>query len=245
MDAKLIYIAEDEKNIRTLIESFLKKEGYNVLAFETGDELYEKFQQQSADLVILDVMMPGSSGFIICTKLRECSNVPIIMLTARDTEEDYISGISLGSDAYFTKPFSPVKLIMQVKAMLRRIEMDTLSIMTEALDTDQIHYVDIIIHLGKLTAFCGKQELKLTHTEFSLLAYLFKHKERAVSREELLAKIWGYDTMIETRATDDTVKRLRKKLADINSKVQIATIRGYGFKLSNKEDQYDEKKLCK
>jgi len=231
MNSKLIYIAEDEKNIRHLIESFLKKEGYEVSAFETGDALYEKFQQQPADLVILDVMMPGSSGFIICMQLREISNVPIIMLTARDSDEDYISGISLGSDAYFTKPFSPIKLVMQVKAMLRRMEMAT-----SATNTDQIQYSDITIHPSKLTVFCGKEELKLTHTEYSLLAFLFENKERAVSRDELLAKIWGYDAVIETRATDDTVKRLRKKLTAINSLVLIDTIRGYGFKLSVKGD---------
>jgi len=240
MNAKSIYIAEDEKNIRNLITSFLKKEGYHVLAFETGDELYEKFQQQPAELVILDVMMPGSSGFIICTKLREISTVPIIMLTARDTDEDYISGISLGSDAYFTKPFSPIKLIMQVKAMLRRVEMDSATTSSGTSETDQIQFADITIHLSKLTSHCGSEELKLTHTEFSLLAYLFKNKERAVSREELLAKIWGYDAAIETRATDDTVKRLRKKLTDINSRVLVETIRGYGFKLRSKDDCEDE-----
>lgn len=237
MSAKLIYLAEDEKNIRNLIDSFLKKEGYHVSAFETGDALYEQFQLQPADLVILDVMMPGSSGFMICTKLREISTVPIIMLTARDTDEDYISGITLGSDAYFTKPFSPVKLIMQVKAMLRRIDMDASA--TRAKKTsngNQIQYADTTICLNQLTAFCGQQELKLTHTEFSMLAFLFEHKERAISREELLTKIWGYHATIETRATDDTVKRLRKKLADIKSRVQIETVRGYGFKLSSKDD---------
>jgi len=236
MEPKLIYIAEDEKNIRTLIATFLQKEGYDVSGFETGDELYHAFEKHPADLVILDVMMPGSSGFMICTKLRELSTVPIIMLTARDTEEDYISGISLGSDAYFTKPFSPVKLVMQVKAMLRRIEMDNPAIVTEDAETDAISFADIKIYLGKLTAFCDEIELKLTHTEFSLLAYLFENKDRAVSREELLTKIWGYDAVIETRATDDTVKRLRKKLADIESVVQIETIRGYGFKLGMKDD---------
>jgi len=236
MDAKLIYIAEDEKNIRNLIESFLKKEGYHVLAFETGDELYEKFKQQPADLVILDVMMPGSSGFIICMKLREDSNVPIIMLTARDTEEDFISGISLGSDAYFTKPFSPIKLVMQVKAMLRRASMDIAATNTKTTNTYQIQYADITIHPDKFTAFCDKEELKLTHTEFSMLTLLFENQERAISREELLTKIWGYDQVIETRATDDTVKRLRKKLTDINSRVLIETVRGYGFKLNCKDD---------
>ena len=237
METKTIYLAEDEKNIRNLIDTFLKKEGYNVEAFETGDQLYEKFQNQPADLVILDVMMPGSSGFIICSKLREISTVPIIILTARDTDEDYISGITLGSDAYFTKPFSPIKLIMQIKAMLRRSEMIYTTTNTNPTDEHQTQYADIVMHLSKLTAFRGNTELKLTATEFSLLAYLFENKERAISREELLAKIWGYDAIIETRATDDTVKRLRKKLSEINSKVLIETVRGFGFKLEVRVDK--------
>ena len=233
---KTIYLAEDEKNIRVLVESFLKKEGYHVHAFPTGDALYEKFVAQPADLVILDVMMPGSSGFIICTKLRAISNIPIIMLTARDTDEDYISGISLGSDAYFTKPFSPVKLIMQVKAMLRRVDMNTQEGVPLSADANQTHFLDITIDHNKLTAFCGKRELKLTNTEFALLAFLFTHQDRAVSREELLSQIWGYDALIETRATDDTVKRLRKKLSAINSRVSINTIRGYGFSVGEKNE---------
>ena len=236
MSKKSIYLAEDEKNIRNLLSSFLKKEGYDVSAFETGDELYAQFQLKPADLIILDVMMPGSSGFIICMKIREISTVPIIMLTAKDTDEDYISGISLGSDAYFTKPFSPVKLVMQVKAMLRRVEMDLVATSTEPADPNQIQFADTTIYLNQLTAFCGEEELKLTHTEFSMLAFLFENKERAISREEFLTKIWGYHATIETRATDDTVKRLRKKLAEIDSRVQIETIRGYGFKLSSKDD---------
>lgn len=235
MESKIIYIAEDELNIRNLIATFLEKEGYVVAAFETGDDLYEAFNTRPADLVILDVMMPGSSGLIICAKLRDISTVPIIMLTARDTEEDYISGISLGSDAYFTKPFSPIKLVMQVKAMLRRIDMDTHDSTLKPAETDNITFADITVHLGKLSVSCHDIELKLTHTEFLLLAYLFENQARAVSREELLTKIWGYDAIIETRATDDTVKRLRKKMIDAKSIVQIETVRGYGFKLITKE----------
>lgn len=234
MTPKLIYIAEDEKNIRNLIFSFLKKENYHVVAFETGDELYAQFQQRPADLVILDVMMPGSSGFIICSKLRESSTVPIIMLTARDSDEDYISGISLGSDAYFTKPFSPVKLIMQVKAMLRRADMNIPAPITETIDPEEIRFADLKVHLGKLSVFCGNQELKLTKIEFAVFVHLVENNGRAISREELLAKIWGYHAEIETRATDDTVKRLRKKITDIGSNVLIETIRGYGFKLNCK-----------
>jgi DNA-binding response OmpR family regulator len=229
--SKLIYIAEDEKNIRRLIQSFLEKEGYKVKAFENGDQLYEAFLNQSCDLMILDIMMPGSSGLIICTKIRAISNVPIIMLTARDTDEDYISGISLGSDDYFTKPFSPVKLTMRVKAMFRRIDMDTKT------NSETINFADITIHPDKLIAYCKGTELVLTNTEFNLLSYLLDNHEKAVSREELLNKIWGYDNAVETRATDATVKRLRKKLLETDSSVSIDTVWGHGFRISAKAEE--------
>ena len=222
-----IYIAEDEKNIRHLIKSFLEKEGYAVTAFENGDLLYAAFQQNPCDLVILDIMMPGSSGLIICTKLRAMSNVPIIMLTARDTEEDYISGISLGSDDYFTKPFSPVQLTMRVKAMLRRVEMD----METPPTTETLTFADITVNTSKLQAYSHGNELILTNTELNLLTYLLENQDKAVSREELLNKIWGYDNAVETRATDATVKRLRKKLADAGSAVSIDTVWGHGFRI--------------
>jgi len=224
--SKQIYIAEDEKNIRHLIQSFLQKEGYKVTAFETGDKLYETFQTKPCDLIILDIMMPGNSGLTICAKVRAISKVPIIMLTARDTEEDYISGISLGSDDYFTKPFSPVQLIMRVKAMFRRIDMETEQ------TCEILSFADVAIHQNKLIAFCNNKELNLTSTEFSLLTYLLEHRDRAVSREELLNKIWGYDNAVETRATDATVKRLRRKLSGAGSSALIDTVWGYGFRLS-------------
>lgn len=225
--SKLIYIADDEQNIRRLIHSFLEKEGYAVKSFATGDALFENFQSKPCDLVILDIMMPGSSGLIICTKLRAISKVPIIMLTARDTEEDFISGISLGSDDYFTKPFSPIKLTMRVKAMLRRVEMDT----ETNTKNDTITLSDITIFPERLTAECNGKELGLTGTEFSLLSYLVENNDKAISREELLNKIWGYDNIVETRATDATVKRLRGKLADAGSQVSIETVWGHGFRI--------------
>jgi len=223
-----IYIAEDEKNIRHLITVYLEKENYTVHAFENGDLLYDAFLQKPCNLVILDVMMPGSNGFIICTKLRAISKVPIIMLTARDTEEDYVSGITLGSDDYFTKPFSPVKLVMRVKAMLRRVAMDTESKLSE---NTPILFADISMDPDKLIASVANEPLQLTNTEFSVLMYLIENKDKAVAREELLNKIWGYDTAIETRATDAAIKRLRKKLIDANSKATIDTIWGHGFRI--------------
>ena len=119
---KKIYIADDETNIRLGIKTFLENAGYIVEDFENGDLLIEAFSENPADLVILDVMMPGSNGFIVCKKLRKISRVPIIMLTARDSDLDYATGLDLGSDDYLTKPFSPMALVMRVKALFRRIE---------------------------------------------------------------------------------------------------------------------------
>lgn len=126
-DRKTIYIADDETNIREAIKTFLENADYTVAAFENGDALLAAFVEKPADLVILDVMMPGSNGFTICKELRRISHVPIIMLTARDSDLDYMTGLDLGGDDYFTKPFSPMSLVMRVKAIFRRVEYDRMS----------------------------------------------------------------------------------------------------------------------
>jgi len=123
-DAKKIYIADDEANIRSAIKTFLENAGFEVLDFATGDELLEAFSEHPADLVILDVMMPGSNGFVCCKHLRKISSVPIIILTARDSDLDYATGLDLGGDDYLIKPFSPMALTMRVKAIFRRIDFE-------------------------------------------------------------------------------------------------------------------------
>jgi len=229
---KLIYVADDEKNIRNLVKAFLEKESYKVEAFENGDLLLEAFAKKECDLAILDIMMPGNNGFIVCAKLRAISKVPIVMLTAKDTEDDYISGLSLGSDDYFTKPFSPVKLTIRVKAILRREDMYAQNAIENTTpESKEITFEDIKICHNRLTANCGDSTLSLTKTEFNFLVYLIENKEKAVSRQELLNAIWGYDNNVESRATDDTVKRLRRKLYDAKSNVSIETVWGYGFKI--------------
>jgi DNA-binding response OmpR family regulator len=124
MMTKKIYIADDEDNIRLAIKAFLEKAEYEVVDFATGDELLAEFEQTPSDFVILDVMMPGSNGFTILRSIREQSTVPIIMLTARDSDLDYATGLDLGSDDYFTKPFSPMELVMRVKAIFRRMDFE-------------------------------------------------------------------------------------------------------------------------
>jgi len=231
---KLIYFAEDEANIRIAVAAFLEKEGYQVKTFENGDLLFDEFLATVPDLVILDVMMPGSDGFIICEQIRRTSNVPIIILTARGSDEDYITGISLGSDDYLTKPFSPIKLVMRVKALFRRLEMAEPLTSKELKIAEIVEYDDITINVDNMQSFCQGVKLKLTITELNFLLYLLKNQDKAVARDELLSAVWDYEREVETRVTDDTVKRLRKKLMAAGSDVQIETVWGYGFRIGVK-----------
>ena len=228
---KLIYIADDEPHIKDLIRSFLEKENYDVQAFDNGDDLFKAFAKKKSDLVILDIMMPGSDGLVICNKIRQTSDMPIIILTARDSDADYVAGISLGSDDYFTKPVSPMQLVMRVKAIFRRIDMDK-----KAPASQFLNFSDIEINLAAKTVANksrGGEEIALTPNEFNLLVYLMEHQNRAISRDELLDKIWGFGSEIETRVADDTVKRLRKKLSETN--LIVDTVWGFGFRLKEKQ----------
>jgi DNA-binding response OmpR family regulator len=231
---ELIYIADDETNIRDVVKSFLESEGYRVTTFEDGDQLLAAFQKEPCDLIILDVMMPGSSGFDVCREIRKSSTVPIIMLTARDSDLDYATGINLGSDDYFTKPFSAMSLVMRVKAILRRIEYERAGQLK--IETATLTFADTVINQQNKTVFLADKPVELTPNEYNLLIYLVENCERAVSREELLNNIWGYTCEVETRAADDTVRRLRKKLAA--GRITIETVWGFGFRL--KEQAGDE-----
>ena len=204
---KSIYIADDDENIRGVIKTFLENEGYIVMAFENGDILLSFFKNEPCDLIILDIMMPGTDGFGICKAIRTISTVPIIMLTARDSDLDYATGLSLGSDDYFTKPFSAMSLVMRVKAIFRRIEFEKQS----TNDTERLCFGNVSIDTKNKEAVLNGEILMLTPNEYDLLLYLFRNSDRAVSRDELLENIWGYQTEIETRATDDTVRRLDRK----------------------------------
>ena len=232
---KVIYIADDDDNIRNLLKSFLEREGYIIYSFPTGDDLLKKFIVEPCDLIILDVMMPGRDGFFILTEIRKISNVPIIMLTARDSDADYIEGLNLGSDDYFTKPFSPIKLVTKVKSLFARQEASSKN-NVDASDSE-LEFADIVINRKTKSATLKGKDLNLTPNEYTLLAYLMINRDRSVPRVELLDTIWGYETEIETRVADDTVKRLRKKI--VNSDVKISTVWGYGFRLTSSAEQDD------
>ena len=226
-----IYLADDEKSIRELLHSFLASDGYTVRSFESGDALLEAFHQEPAELVILDIMMPGTDGLTVCRELRTLSDIPIILLTAKDSELDYVMGISQGSDDYLTKPFRPTILLMKVKALLRRVEMDRGKTAAE----DELHYGDIRYSATENAIFYGAAPVSLTQTELRLLSYMMKQPEKAYSREELLSAVWGFDSEVETRVTDETLRRIRKKLLQAGSTVSVSTIWGFGYKLKGAE----------
>ncbi len=221
---KTIYIADDEKNIRDIISGFLKNDGFNVKAFDNGDDLLVEFLKNPADMVILDIIMDGTDGLTICSQIRQKHNVPIIIVSARDSELDRITGITMGSDDYLTKPFSPIELVARVKAIFRRMNLDKYSTSIEILT-----FGDIALNLATRESTYEGKRLDLTPTEFALLTYLFENKDRALSREELLKNVWKFDFEVDTRAVDDVLKRLRKKI--IHSNVKIKSVWGFGFKL--------------
>lgn len=226
---KIIYFADDEKNIRDLVVPFLEHDGFTVRAFETGDLLLEAYKNQKPDLVILDIMMPGTNGLDVMKSIRQYDNVPIIMLTARDSDVDFITAFNLGTDDYFTKPFSPIKLSLHVKALFKRLD-------EKAIKNDtQYQFLDLTLDTEKRIALLSNEEMPLTKTEFDFFLVLIEKLETAFSRETLLNRIWGFDD-IESRAVDDTIKRLRKKFKQYHSQVSIKTVWGYGFKLI-KEDK--------
>lgn len=231
MSKKLIYVADDEVNICNIIKSFLLKEGYAVEAFHNGRALLEAFDLKEPEMVIVDIMMPEMDGYSVCAAIRQKSVVPVIIVSAKDTEPDKIAGLTLGSDDYLTKPFSPMELLARVKSIFRRIELDR----NGADLKNKIELSDIVLDTDNKQATVGNQNIALTAMEFSLLFYLADNRNRSVSRAELLDKVWGFEAEVETRATDDTVKRLRKKLADAGSLLKIETVWGYGFKLVNGE----------
>lgn len=228
-----IYLADDEQNIRSLISAFLTQEGFLVKQFPDGDSLLAACSGQLPDLVILDVMMPGTDGFSICAQLRQMSaELPIIIVSGKDTPIDRVTGLTLGSDDYLIKPFLPLELVARVRALLRRSQRNT-SVFDMPHD---LSFGPLTLSPSLRTAQLRQQPLVLTPTEFDFLLYLLKHQERAVSRDELLQALWQMDEQYDTRATDDLVKRLRKKLRERRSPVRVETVWGFGFRLALDEE---------
>ncbi|MBU3810839.1 MAG: response regulator transcription factor [Candidatus Niameybacter stercoravium] len=224
---KRIYIADDEANICKLIQSFLEKEGFEVKCFGNGVDLLNSFRIDPADLLILDIMMPGIDGLSLCAMIRQESSVPIIIVSAKDSEIDRVTGITIGSDDYLVKPFSPLELVARVKALFRRNE---LLLGQSHVESEVLTYHTLILNMKMRTLIINERAVTLTPTEFDFLAFLVKNQDRAVSKTELLKELWQVDFETDTRATDDVVKRLRKKLKEHGS-ISIETVWGFGYRI--------------
>ena len=227
-----ILICDDEQDIVNALKIYLSGGDYCLFEASNGREALEVVEKNDIHLILMDIMMPQLDGIAATAKLREKSNVPIILLTAKDSELDYVMGISQGSDDYLTKPFRPTILLMKVKALLRRVEMDRGK---TAAAEDELHYGDIRYSATENAVFCGSTIVALTQTELRLLSYMMKQPEKAYSREELLSAVWGFDSEVETRVTDETLRRIRKKLLQAGSTVSVGTIWGFGYKLKGAE----------
>ncbi len=224
-----ILVVDDEKAIVDIIEGYLKREGYSVLAAYEGTTALEIAQKQEPDLIILDLMLPGVSGWDICRIVRAKSDVPIIMLTARDEVTDRIVGLELGADDYVTKPFEPKELVSRVKAVLRRIKGSQPQ--KRMLEIGDI-FIDSDMRIARIT---GKA-IELTPTEFDLLRTMAENPNRVFSRMQLLDSVQGYSYEGYERTIDSHIKNLRKKIEpDPNHPRYIISVYGVGYKLEINE----------
>ena len=224
MAAGTIVIVDDDRSIRELASVYLEKEGFRVESAADGASGIERVAAAAPDLVILDLMMPGMSGYDVCKTLRQGSNIPILMLTARDDDVDKIVGLELGADDYVTKPFNPRELVARVKAILRRAETAS-----PASPNGVIHAGDLTIDRQRREARAAGREIALRTKEFDLLATLAENEGIVLTREQLLDRVWGYSFYGETRTVDVHVQHVRAKIAGAG--VSILTVRGVGYKL--------------
>lgn len=229
MAAKIL-VVEDEQPIADILKFSLEKEGYTVTCVGDGNEALAQVEADVPDLILLDLMLPGKDGMEVCREVRQKHHMPIIMLTAKDSEVDKVLGLELGADDYVTKPFSNRELIARIRANLRRAE----ALEGQETVTKVIQVGDVRIDQGSYTVEKYNQPIELTSREFELLHYMAQHVNQVLTREHLLRSVWGYDYFGDVRTVDVTVRRLREKLEDDASRPDyIVTRRGLGYTMKN------------
>lgn len=237
MAEKKILVVDDEKPIADIVKFNLNKEGFDVYCAYDGDEALELVEEVQPDLILLDIMLPGRDGIEVCREVRKKYDMPIIMVTAKDSEIDKVIGLELGADDYVTKPFSNRELIARVKANLRR-HSQVSSNAAEEEENSELEIGSLIIHPDAYVASKRGETIELTHREFELLHYLAKHMGQVMTREHLLQTVWGYDYFGDVRTVDVTVRRLREKIEDNPSHpAWLVTRRGVGYFLRNPEQE--------
>lgn len=226
---KKIFVVDDEIKILEVVKSYLEREGFSVITETNGNNVLDTFKKEKPDLVILDLMLPGISGEELCKRLRQFSDVPILMLTAKVQESDKINGFSIGADDYITKPFSPRELVMRVKAILRRTTDDAPLAEIMSFNNDDL-VVDFKAHAVKKKGVV----VNLTPNEFRILKILIRNPNRVFTREELIEKVMGFDYEGYDRTIDAHIKNLRQKIEDdTKNPVYIKTVYGVGYKFGD------------
>lgn len=223
-----ILIADDNKQITSILEGYVSKEGYIPIVTLDGEEALEKYEREKPDLILMDVMMPKKDGFEVCREIRKHSNVPIIMVTARGEDFEKIMGLDLGADDYIVKPFSPSEVMARVRAVLRRL--------TKEEDTSDkvLIYDNLMINIESYMVQINKEELSLTKKEMEILWTLAKYKNKVFTRDNLLNSVWGYDYTGDSRTVDSHIKRLRAKLdAYEHPNWEIKTKWGVGYRFES------------
>ncbi|MBW3113088.1 MULTISPECIES: response regulator transcription factor [Bacillaceae] len=221
---KRILVIEDEKNLSRFIELELKYEGYDVgLAYDGRDGL-EKSLEEEWDIILLDLMLPGLNGLEVCRRIRQVKSIPILMITARDSVMDRVSGLDSGADDYIVKPFAIEELLARLRAVFRRaIKEETVVTQTT------FHFRDITVHKESRQVFKLEEEIEVTKREYDLLLAFLENKNIVLTREVLLNKVWGYDTEVETNVVDVYVRYLRNKIDSPGEDSYIQTVRGTGY----------------
>jgi two-component system, OmpR family, phosphate regulon response regulator PhoB len=231
--AARILVVEDERDIAALVAYHLMKEGYRVRTAEAGQEALASVAAEKPDLVLLDLMLPGFSGYEVLQEIRrrpDMADVPVVVLTARRDEADRVMGLELGADDYVTKPFSPRELVLRVSAVLRRAQSPAVAGGGRTLRAGPI-----IVDLNALRVAIDGTELELTPTEYRLLITLMERRGRVQTRQQLLENAWDIHARIETRTVDMHVQRLRSKLGEYGSLIE--TVRGFGYRFRSREEE--------
>lgn len=234
---KKILVVDDEKPISDIMKFNLTKEGYEVHVAADGEEALQKVEEVHPDLILLDLMLPKMDGLEVARQVRKNYDMPIIMVTAKDSELDKVLGLELGADDYVTKPFSNRELVARVKANLRR-QGTPAAQPAEVEENSDIEIGDLVIHPEAYMVSKRGDNIDLTHREFELLHYLGQHIGQVMTREHLLQTVWGYDYFGDVRTVDVTVRRLREKVEDNPSHPKwLVTRRGVGYYLRNPDNE--------
>ena len=223
-----VLLVEDDASLREVTAAVLGKGGFSVEACGNGTVALERFAAGSFDLVILDLMLPGTDGFTVCREIRKVSGVPIVMVTARRDTPDLVAGLELGADDYITKPFEAAALMARVRAVLRR---------TQPPADPILHVGDLRVDLSAYRVWRDAEEIALSSTEFKLLVELMRHPGEVLTREQLLQRVWGYNYLGDSRLVDMAIKRLRDKIDDpATEESRVGTVRGVGYRFEREPD---------